>query len=118
MTYPVSYNIDYYTGDTYQFFLRPKIYNYTTEQYDDVDLTQYNSLFVIATERGNPSAVVYSSSPQISASTYLLCAIPPSAGMYLTGASYVYDVEIKNKTDVYDVLTIVTGTISTLRDIS
>jgi hypothetical protein len=38
--------------------------------------------------------------------------------MYLTGASYVYDVEIKNKTDVYDVLTIVTGTISTLRDIS
>ena len=119
MAYPYTYNFDYYVGDSYQFVIRPKVYNENTEELEEVNLSEYNSLFVVATQRGNSSANVFSSSPQVSASPYsLLCTISPANGMLLTGASYIYDVEITNKTNSADRTTLLTGTISTQLDIS
>ena len=119
MAYPYTYNFDYYVGDSYQFVIRPKVYNENTEELEEVNLSEYNSLFVVATQRGDSLANVFSSSPQVSASPYsLLCTISPTNGMLLTGASYIYDVEITNKTNSADRTTLLTGTISTQLDIS
>jgi len=119
MAYPYTYNFDYYVGDSYQFVIRPKVYNENTEELEEVNLSEYNSLFVVANQRGDSLALVFSSSPQVSASPYsLLCTISPTNGMLLTGASYIYDVEITNKTNSADRTTLLTGTISTQLDIS
>jgi len=119
MAYPYTYNFDYYVGDTFQFVIRPKFYNDDTSQLEEVDLSQYNSLFVIATERGNYQSTVFSASAQVSGSpSSLLCTIDPQSGLLLTGASYIYDVEITNKTNSADRATLLTGTISTQLDIS
>jgi len=119
VAYPYTYDFDYYVGDSYQFVIRPKIYNEDTEELEEVNLSQYNSLFVVATERGNSQSIVFSASPQVSASPYsLLCTISPENGQILSGASYIYDVEITNKTNSTDRTTLLTGTISTQLDIS
>ena len=110
MAWPHTYNFNYYVGDLYQLVLYPK------QDEESFDLSGYTSLFVVATERGNSNATVFSASPQVSASpSRLLCTIMPSQGQLLTGASYVYDIEISDADETY---TLLTGTISTELDIS
>ena len=46
MAYPYTYNFDYYVGDSYQFVIRPKVYNENTEELEEVNLSEYNSLFI------------------------------------------------------------------------
>ena len=112
MSWPYTYNIQYYSGDLYQFVIYPK--NTDGSQFDLSDKT---SLFVIATERGNPDAVVISASPQLNNDpSRLLCTILPSQGNFLTGASYVYDVEIRDEGD--EVYTLLTGNITVQEDIT
>lgn len=119
MAYPYTYDFNYYVGDSYQFVIRPKVYNEDTEELEEVNLSLYNSLFVVATERGNSQSIIFSASPQISASPYsMLCTISPENGLMLSGASYIYDVEITNKTNNADRTTLLTGTILTQLDIS
>lgn len=108
--WPYTYNINYYSGDTYPLVLYPK--NEDGTQYDLSDKT---SLFTVATERGNLDAIVFSASPQLSASpSRLICTIEPENGVLLTGASYVYDIEIHNNNEVY---TLLTGTITTQQNV-
>lgn len=110
MAWPYTYNFNYYVGDLYQFVIYPK------EDGQQFNLNGYNSLFVIATERGNSNSIAISASPQISASpSRLICTIYPQYGNFLTGASYIYDVEISKNDQTY---TLLTGTISTQSDIS
>lgn len=111
MSWPYTYNIQYYSGDLYQFVIYPK--NSDGTQFDLSDKT---SLFVIATERGNSDAVVFSASPQVSASpSRLLCSILPSSGSALTTGTYVYDIEIRDDDEVY---TLLTGNVSVQEDIT
>jgi hypothetical protein len=108
--WPYTYNFNYYSGDTYPLVLYPK--NDDGTQYDLSDKT---SLFTVATERGNPDAVIFSASPQLSASpSRLLCTIEPESGALLTGASYVYDIEIRQGEEVY---TLLTGSITTQQNV-
>jgi len=110
MAWPYTYNFNYYVGDLLQFVLYPK------QEDEEFSLSGYTSLFVVATERGNPNAVVISASPQMSASpSRLLCTITPQNGMLMTGASYLYDIEITKGNETY---TLMTGTISTQLDVS
>lgn len=110
MAFPHTYNFNYYSGDLYQMILYPK----DGEEY--WNFSGQTVLFTVSTERGNPDAIVFSASPQISASpSRLICTISPDNGILLTGASYLYDIETKEGNVV--VQTFMTGTISTLQNI-
>lgn len=72
-------------------------------------------LFTVSTERGNPSAEIFSVSLSTSYPEYRLTAeITPELGSLLTGASYVYDIEVKDDDETY---TLLTGTITTQQDV-
>jgi hypothetical protein len=113
IAFPASYNFSYYQGDRYEFSIRPKISNG-----EPFDLLGYSGLFTIATERGNPAAII--GTPQSAEidtdSKTITVIIDPEFGQTLTGNSYVYDVEITNSGS--NVFTIVTGNIGVTRDIT
>lgn len=110
MAWPYTYNFNYYVGDLCQFVLYPK------DDGDQFNLSGYSALFVISTQRGNPNAVVFSASAQVSASpSRVLCTILPGSGKILTGPSYIYDIEIYKNDESY---TLLTGTITTQSDIA
>lgn len=107
MAIPVNYDFKYYAGDSYDLVLYPK--NEDGSQYD---LTNHTALFTVSTERGNPLTDVFSASVQMSASpSRLVMAISPYNGSLLTGASYVYDLEIIDNDDIEKVYTFLTGSI-------
>ena len=102
-----------YRGDQYDFVINPKNPNGTP-----FDLTGYTSLFVIATERGNPAAFIGYASASVDASAdTVTCKIAPALSSQLSGTSYVYDVEIL-KTSTSAVYTLLTGNISVTQDVS
>jgi hypothetical protein len=73
------------------------------------------SLFTVATERGNPSAEIFSVPLTTSYPEYRLVAeITPQLGSLLTGASYVYDIEVSDNDETY---TLLTGNITTQQDV-
>ena len=53
MAYPYVYNINYYTGDTYQFVLYPKNEDGTT-----LNLSGFTATFTIAPQRGAASSTI------------------------------------------------------------
>ncbi len=113
IAFPANYSFSYYSGDRYEFSIRPKISNG-----EPFDLSGYTGLFTIATERGNPAAII--GTPQTatvdSGAGTVTAIIEPSFGQTLTGSSYVYDVEISQSGS--NVFTIVTGNIGVTRDIT
>lgn len=114
MAIPKDYNIDYYVGDLYQLVLYPK--NEDGSQYN---LDNHTGLLTIATERGNPEAQIISASAQISASpSRILMTIEPDQGIFLTGASYVYDLEVIDQSSPTEIYSFLTGTISTQQGVT
>lgn len=112
MAFPATYNFNYYRGDTYDFVINPKNPNGTS-----FNLNDYTGLFVIASSRGDASAFIANASASVNASAATVtCQIPSSLGSVLSGASYVYDVEIRNSASA--TYTLLTGTISVTQDIA
>jgi len=113
MAFPYQYNFNYYVGDTLQFLLYPK------EDGESMNISNYSALFSVATSSGNSGIQIFSASCQISASTpyKILCTISPTNGRLLTGASYVYDVEITDNGNSENRYTLLNGNINTLQDI-
>jgi hypothetical protein len=115
MTFPGTYNISYYKGDTLEFRVYPKDSSGAA-----FDLTDYDNasgpLFTISTVRGSAGlANQVQAYAEISTdNTHILCAIRPSDGEELTsGTTYVYDVEISKEDSPYDIIsTLLTGTIT------
>jgi hypothetical protein len=113
MAFPATYNISYYRGDTYDFVVNPKNSNGTA-----FNLTGYTGLFVIASSRGNSAAFIANGTASVNASAATVtCKIPASLGSILSGASYVYDVEINNSSSSAN-FTLLTGTISVSQDVA
>lgn len=113
MAFPATYNIAYYRGDTYDFVINPKNANGGT-----FNLNNYSGLFTISTARGDSEAIVAYGNAVVTASAgTVTCAIPSNLGAVLSGASYVYDIEINNST-ASTTYTLLTGTISVTQDIS
>jgi hypothetical protein len=113
MTFPGTYNISYYKGDTLEFRVFPKDANG-----DPFILEEFVAGFTISTARGeagipNQVECFAEVSPD---KTNILCAIRPSDGVRLTaGESYVYDIEISdsiNEVNYPRVYTILTGAVS------
>jgi hypothetical protein len=110
MAWPYTYDIQYYYGDTYQFVAYPR------ENNVPYDLNGKTVACEIATERGNPEAVVASMNTEISTDfSRIFCSITPAIGLQLVNNNYVYDLEIRNGEEVY---TLLTGDISIQRDVT
>jgi hypothetical protein len=114
MSIPKSYDINYYVGDLYQLVLYPK-----DESGNQYDLENHTGLLTIATERGNIGSTVVSASVQMSASpSRMVMTISPENGIILTGASYVYDLEVIDQDKPDEIYSFLTGTITTQQGVT
>ncbi len=110
MAIPATFNIQYYRGDTYEFWINAK-----DNEGNELDLDAYTALFTIATERGPSPAFSTTATATIDGSR-ILCTISPAVGETLTAGPYVYDIQVKSgSTNVY---TYLTGSISVSLDVS
>ena len=81
-------------------------------------MSGYTGLFVIASSRGDAAAFIANWTASINASAATVtCQIPASLGPILSGASYVYDIEINNSSSSAN-FTLLTGTISVTQDVA
>lgn len=112
MAFPATYNFEYYAGDTYQFVIRPKNSDGTA-----FDLTGYSADFTIATARGS-GATQYEADVTVNTSTDILtCTISSTLGETIPAdATYVYDVQINNASNI--VHTLLTGTITVTEQVT
>lgn len=117
MSFPGTYNISYYYGDTLEFRVYPK-----NSSGAIFDLASYElARFTIAPTRSSAEDDKISAYATISADkTNILCAIRPEDSENLDpDTDYVYDIEISKSGSPYDIVyTILTGTISITRDIT
>ena len=114
MSIPKEYDFNYYAGDSYQLVLYPK--NEDGTQYD---LSNYSGLFTVSIQRGNPETDIFSIPVQISASpSRIIAAINPESGVLLSGASYVYDIELVDSEYPDEVYTFVTGNIGVQQQVT
>lgn len=117
MTFPATYNISYYYGDTYEFRVFPKNSNGRPFNLDNFDTAK----FVIAPTRG---AVTSAQIPCYAVLNkdegYISCAIRPNDATNLNSSTqYVYDVEITQTKSPYDlVYTLLTGNVTVTQDIT
>jgi hypothetical protein len=113
---PVTFNIDYYSGDTYEFTLRPK-----NRDGSAFDLTGYTAVFTAATSREATADKHVVSAPVIDAiAGTVACVIPDENGNNFDPTiTYVYDVQIR-KTDGSGTrtYTLITGNINIMEDVS
>lgn len=116
MALPASFDIYYYRGDTYSFYL-----NVRDAEGNPLDLEaeNYQGLFTIAKYRGPETE---ESGPKeettgtvLVIGSQLQCTIPPATGANLTNGPYVYDVQVKKSADY--VYTYVTGNIYVTLDV-
>lgn len=111
MSFPSTYNFNYYRGDTAEFVVRPKV-NSTG---DSFDLEDYVAGFTVATARG-PIRTSYDCSAVVNeTSNIITCTITPTLGRTISAGSYVYDVQISNGINTY---TLLTGTVTVTDDIT
>jgi len=117
MTFPGTYNINYYYGDTFEFRVYPKNANGSVFTLDTFD----EAKFTLAPTRGadlNDQIPCYA---VIDAnSTNILCAISPNDALQLDPTKqYVYDVEIKKAAEPYDIVyTLLTGNVNITQDVT
>lgn len=121
MAFPGTFNFSYYKGDTYQFRIYPK-----DAAGNAFDLTPYANVstgsvkFTISDKRDASRTLTVTASAIISDQS-ILCTIRPVDGNQLSGnTSYVYDVEIQDKSNVLYpyIYTVLTGTISVTEDVT
>lgn len=115
MSFPATYNINYYQGDTLNFVIRPKQSN---GDIFPVTADVYDAFFRIDTQRGrqdglgkNAQAIILDNS--------LSCTITPGVGGTLeSGTTYYYDISIAKIGDPNVIYTLLTGTINVTADIA
>jgi len=93
MAFPGTYDIKYYKGDTFEFFVYPKNASGAT-----FDLTGFSSIrFTIATSTGaGPTASYVGEVILDGNNTYIKCILTPEIGDQLAATqTYVYDVQIE-----------------------
>lgn len=118
MALPATFDIYYYRGDTYTFYLNVKDANGTP-----IDLeSEYTGLFTISNYRGpedlvNIGAKVSYEGVVTIDGSQIICTITPTTGALLTSPPYVYDIQVKD-TSGDNVYTYVTGNIYVTLDVS
>ena len=108
MAIPKTYDINYYVGDLYQLVLYPK-----DENGNQYDLENHTGLLTVSTERGNPETTIFTETVLMSASpSRMVMSISPENGILLSGASYVYDLEVIDQDEPQKVYSFLTGNLS------
>lgn len=114
MSFPASYNINYYKGDLYQFSIRPK--DSAGEPFP-ISSSTHDAFFRVSTSRGGNAENTESLTATI-VDGNVMATIQPSDGLGSTATSYLYDVSVQKKIDAQEVYTLLTGTISVTKDIT
>lgn len=115
MAFPATYNLNLYSGDTYEFVVVPR-----NSDGSDFDLTGYQSTMNIAASRGAVTKTEVQTVVDEVLNT-VTCTILPGISAALSPAStYVYDVQISYGTPATSskIFTILTGSISITEDVS
>ncbi len=112
MAIPATFDIYYYRGDTYTFYM-----NIKDADGNPVDLESggYEAKFTIATSRGANPTESWVLTPTID-SSQLTCTITPTVGLQLDGGPYVYDVQVKQSSSI--VYTYLTGNVYVTLDVT
>lgn len=110
MPFPVSYDISYYKGDTFELLVYPK-----DSAGNTLNLSGYSGLFTISTARGDSGIVVGNGSASIVNASSVFCTIPATTGSAFLASQYVYDVQVTSGSIVY---TLLTGNVNVTQDIS
>lgn len=118
MSIPATFNIAYYRGDTYEFYIRPK-----DQDGIAVDLSDFTAAtFTIGDARGSALTTTWNCTADIEvANSRIHCVIDSTVGSTLTeGVVYVYDVQVHKDVapDPEIVYTYLTGTVSVTGDVS
>lgn len=117
MTFPGTYNINYYYGDTLEFRVYPKNANGSSFDLD----TFTSAKFTLAPTRGASVDDQISCYATISPDkSNVLCAITPENSLILDPTKqYVYDVEIRKSGSPYDVVySLLTGNVTITNDVT
>lgn len=115
MSFPATYNINYYQGDTLNFIIRPK---QSTGEIFPVTSSLYDAYFRIDTQRGRTDGLGRNAQATISDNS-VSCTITPSVGNTLVaGTTYYYDVSIERIGNPNIKYTLLTGTITVTADIA
>ena len=117
MATPAIFNINYYSGDTYEFTIKP-----LDQDGNEVALDAGpNAVFTVATSRGStPPPTFYMICSATIVGNTIECEITPSQGAFsgspVGQTSYVYDVEYTSAAG--DVHTYLTGNLAVTEDVS
>lgn len=112
MATPATFDIYYYRGDTYVFYLNVKD---ADGNLVDLEAGGYTAKLTIATSRGANPDESWVLTPTITASQ-ITCTITPTVGLQLDEGPYVYDVQVKQSSSV--VYTYLTGNIYVTLDVT
>jgi hypothetical protein len=115
LSFPATYNFNYYKGDLFQFVVRPK--NADGSNFEISNET-HNAYFYISTSRGGPAISTISAAAVIQDGN-IRSTIFPSIGNQLSqNVAYFYDISIEKKTNTNELFTLLTGRISVTADIT
>jgi hypothetical protein len=111
MSFPATYNLSIYAGDTYEFVVVPK-----NSDGSSFSLVGYTAEMNIATSRGSITKTAVQAVVD-SVLNIITCTILPGvSGSLSPTTTYVYDVQVTNgSTKIY---TLLTGSVSVTEDIS
>ena len=115
MSFPATFNINYYKGDFYQFVVRPKT---STGDNFPVSDTTHNAYFYISSSRGGNSSATIEASATIDGSSIVATILPTVGNQLEQATTYFYDVSVEKKEDNNELYTLLTGTISVTADIT
>ncbi len=100
MAIPANYDIQYYRGNTYEFYIQPKDIDCLP-----IDVTSFTPSFIIATSRGPAPDTSYTCSASATGTT-IHCTITAGTGATLSGGTvYVYDVSVDDGGTIHTYLT-------------
>lgn len=111
MSFPATYNLSIYAGDTYEFVVVPK-----NSDGSSFSLVGYTAEMNIAPSRGSTTKTAVQAVVD-SVLNIITCTILPGvSGSLSSTTTYVYDVQVTNgSTKIY---TLLTGSVSVTEDIS
>jgi hypothetical protein len=114
MSFPATYNINYYKGDLYQFVIRPK--NSAGDPFP-ISSSTHNVYFKVSTSRGGAAGDTNDLTASITDGN-ITATIQPSDNLGVSNTSYIYDVSVQNKADSEEIYTLLTGSISVTKDVT
>lgn len=111
MSFPATYNLSLYAGDTYEFVVVPRNSDGT-----NFSLVGYTAEMNIATSRGSTTKIAVQAIVDSVLNIVTCTVLPGISGSLSASTTYVYDVQITNGSN--KIYTLLTGSVSVTEDVS